>query len=34
MMDPLRGTEAHVGALLASCDTPLQLVERLAGDDG
>ena len=31
MMDPLKGTRDHVGALLASCATPLELVERLAG---
>ncbi|MFM7060000.1 MAG: depupylase/deamidase Dop [Actinomycetes bacterium] len=31
MMDPLKGTRDHVGPLLASCDTPLELVERLAG---
>jgi len=32
MMDPLKGTRDHVGPLLASCVTPLELVERLAGD--
>ncbi|MEY3360763.1 MAG: hypothetical protein RL531_482 [Actinomycetota bacterium] len=31
MMDPLKGTRDHVGPLLASCATPLELVERLAG---
>ena len=31
MMDPLKGTREHVGALLDSCATPLQLVERLSG---
>jgi len=30
-LEPLRGTRAHVGDLLDSCDTALQLVERLAG---
>jgi proteasome accessory factor A len=30
MMDPLKGTRAHVAALLEACDTPLDLVERLA----
>ena len=30
-LEPLRGTKAHVGALLDSCDTALELVEALAG---
>jgi proteasome accessory factor A len=30
-LEPLRGTKAHVGELLDSCDTALALVERLAG---
>ena len=30
-LEPLRGTKAHVGALLDDCDTALALVERLAG---
>ena len=30
-LEPLRGTRAHVGALLDECDTALALVERLAG---
>jgi proteasome accessory factor A len=30
-LEPLRGTKAHVGQLLDSCDTALQLVEALAG---
>ena len=30
MMDPLKGTRAHVAALLEACETPLDLVERLA----
>ena len=30
MMEPLRGTKAHVEPLFASVDTPGQLVERLA----
>ena len=30
-LEPLRGTRAHVGALLDSCDDALALVERLAG---
>jgi len=29
MMEPLRGTKAHVGALLESCATPAELLERL-----
>ncbi|MFC0081751.1 depupylase/deamidase Dop [Aciditerrimonas ferrireducens] len=31
MMDPLRGTAEHVGALLDACATPAQLVARLSG---
>ena len=30
-LEPLRGTRAHVGALLDDCDTALELVESLAG---
>ncbi len=30
-LEPLRGTRAHVGALLDECDSALELVERLAG---
>jgi proteasome accessory factor A len=30
-LEPLRGTKAHVGALLDSCDSALELVETLAG---
>ncbi|HVF04879.1 MAG TPA: depupylase/deamidase Dop [Frankiaceae bacterium] len=30
-MEPLRGTKAHVGALLDDCDTAVELVDRLAG---
>ena len=30
-LEPLRGTQAHVGALLDECDTALALVDRLAG---
>jgi hypothetical protein len=30
MMEPLRGTKAHVEALFAECSTPAQLVARLA----
>ncbi len=30
-LEPLRGTKAHVGDLLDSCDTALELVETLAG---
>ena len=30
-LEPLRGTRAHVGALLDDCDTALELVETLAG---
>ena len=30
-LEPLRGTKAHVGALLDTCDTALDLVETLAG---
>ncbi len=29
MMDPTRGTEAHVGRLMADCDSPAELLERL-----
>ncbi len=29
MMDPLKGTAAHVAALLDECETPQQLIERL-----
>ena len=31
MLEPLRGTRAHVGELLDRCDTALALVEELAG---
>ena len=31
MMDPLKGTAEHVEALLDSCSTPAELVERLSG---
>ena len=30
MMEPLRGTKAHVGNLLDACATPAELVERLS----
>jgi len=30
MMEPLRGTKAHVGALLESCTTAAELLERLS----
>ena len=30
-LEPLRGTEAHVGALLDECDTALDLVDALGG---
>ena len=30
MMEPSRGTEAHVGRLLDECSTPAELVERLS----
>ncbi len=30
-LEPLRGTQAHVGALLDECDDALELVERLGG---
>ena len=30
-LEPLRGTKAHVGALLDTCDSALELVESLAG---
>jgi proteasome accessory factor A len=30
-LEPLRGTKAHVGALLDSCDTAVELVDALAG---
>ena len=30
-LEPLRGTKAHVGALLDSCDDALELVEAIAG---
>jgi proteasome accessory factor A len=29
MMEPLRGTAAHVDALLEECATPAELLERL-----
>ncbi|HEX8804543.1 MAG TPA: depupylase/deamidase Dop, partial [Acidimicrobiales bacterium] len=29
MMDPTRGTEAHVGRLMADCESPAELLERL-----
>ncbi len=29
MMEPTRGTRAHVGSVLEECDTPLELLERL-----
>ncbi|MEJ7585536.1 MAG: proteasome accessory factor PafA2 family protein, partial [Acidimicrobiales bacterium] len=29
MMEPTRGTRAHVGSLLDECDTPLELLDRL-----
>jgi proteasome accessory factor A len=29
MMDPTRGTEAHVGSLMEDCDSPAELLERL-----
>jgi proteasome accessory factor A len=29
MMEPTRGTEAHVGSLLASCETAAELLEKL-----
>ena len=31
ILEPLRGTRAHVGALLDSCDTAAELVEALTG---
>jgi proteasome accessory factor A len=31
MMEPTRGTEAHVGALLAEVGTPAELLARLGG---
>jgi hypothetical protein len=31
MMEPLRGTAAHVAALFEECHTPAQLLERLSG---
>ncbi len=31
MMEPTRGTRAHVGTVLDECDTPLELLERLSG---
>ncbi len=31
MMEPLRGTKAHVEALLQECKTPAELVDRLSG---
>ena len=31
MLEPLRGTKAHVGALLDSCDSALALVDALGG---
>ncbi|MBK9178203.1 MAG: proteasome accessory factor PafA2 [Acidimicrobiales bacterium] len=30
MMEPLRGTAAHVGTLIAECDTAAELLDRLA----
>ena len=30
MMEPMRGTKAHVGSLLDACATPAELVERLS----
>jgi len=30
MMEPLRGTKAHVGALFDSCSTPAELLDRLS----
>ena len=30
-LEPLRGTKAHVGDLLDSCDSALELVDTLAG---
>ena len=30
MMEPLRGTKAHVGALVRSCATPAELLDRLS----
>ena len=30
MMEPLRGTKAHVGALFESCNTPAELLDRLS----
>ena len=29
MMEPLRGTEAHVGSLIDSCETAADLLEKL-----
>jgi proteasome accessory factor A len=29
MMDPTRGTEAHVGSLMEDCESPAELLERL-----
>ncbi|HKH05022.1 MAG TPA: proteasome accessory factor PafA2 family protein, partial [Acidimicrobiales bacterium] len=29
MMDPTRGTEAHVGRLMEECESPAELLERL-----
>ena len=31
MMDPLRGSKAHVGTLLDECSTPAELIKRLGG---
>jgi proteasome accessory factor A len=31
MMEPLRGTKAHVGTLVDGCDTPAELLARLSG---
>jgi hypothetical protein len=31
MMEPLRGTKRHVEQLFDECETPGQLVDRLAG---
>jgi len=30
-LEPLRGTQAHVGVLLDECDSALELVDTLAG---
>ena len=31
MLEPLRGTKAHVESLLARCETAAQLVDEIAG---